>query len=122
MVSCYFSILLSSIRTDYLTILVAKSKLDPKHSVNNRIKKLEDSLTELQELVNSHRQALEAIPARIKKIIPSDMNSQLARLSTMMDNFEKVQSRLSDRSDEVVSREIELIVPRFTNISILRID
>jgi small-conductance mechanosensitive channel len=86
-------------------ITVAKSKLDPKHSVNNRIKKLEDNLTQLQDLVNSHRQALDAIPARIKKIIPPDMNSQLARLSTMMDNFETLQSGISASA----SRDVEVI-------------
>lgn len=78
----------------FVDVAVAKSKLDPKLSVNNRIKGLEDGLAALKELVGSHRQALDSIPNVIKKIVPADLNSQLSRLGAMMDNLEAIQDSI----------------------------
>jgi len=74
---------------------VARSKLDPKLSVNNRIRALEDNLSGLTTLVNAHRKALDAVPARIRAVIPPDLKTQLARLSVVMDNMESLRNKLS---------------------------
>lgn len=74
---------------------VAKSKLDPKLSVNNRIKTLEDNLIALSDLVNVHRRALEAVPARIKAAIPADLKTQLQKINANISRIDKNVAALS---------------------------
>jgi hypothetical protein len=79
---------------------VSKGKLDPKLTINNRIRDLETSVKALQSLASAQRKALDAVPARIKSYIPTDLKSQMARLTNLLDRME---SKGSNRSNPSVS-------------------
>jgi hypothetical protein len=67
---------------------VSKSKLDPKLSVNNRLRYLEDQMRATAALVSAHRKALDSLPAKIKSVVPPDIKTQLNRLTKVLDQLE----------------------------------
>jgi hypothetical protein len=74
-------------------LVVAKSKLDPKLSVNHRLSALEDSVVLLHDTLKEHQIFLEAVPGRIKSAVPSDLKTQLGRLHMVLERLEEQETR-----------------------------
>ena len=81
--------------------------MDPKMTINHRIRDLETTVKALQSLAAAQRKALDSVPARIKSYIPSDLKSQVARLTNVLDRMEsRGSSNRSTNSAPVQSGNI----------------
>jgi hypothetical protein len=106
---------------------VGHSKLDPKMTVNNRLRALEDTITSMADIINAHHRALDAIPMRLKRAVPTDLIARLAGILHKLDpntaSSESTQSNTTNNliltseslSDEVMMTIIERVMASLPN-------